>query len=267
MEPEGENTQITLFESFYATRPTLDPEPARYIQITAASGQSTDMTDPPKVWINYPVTEYTALADASLEQYQERLQTHLPAVERPFLIFSEADVVRAAALYMLHPINEALNACSPRQIFCRSESKQQGGGRCDVLWQYFDEQEGAWVVIAVLELKNRGMLHWNDLRNALRDTSTYAEGVNKAVDAEDFTLFGDNMVKISKQAAAYAWQTGTPFVAVLDWDSLFMFQFNDVDDEQQSVGDWTWGTWVVEEDSITFRKALLGFLLQACANR
>jgi len=196
--------------------------------------------------------------------YRQRLQAYLPVLERPFQIFTEADVVRAATLYILHPINEALNARHQNRIHCRSESTQISRGRCDVLWQFWNSDEGDWTVIAVLELKNRGVLQWSDIEGARRDEKTREDGLDEALSKRGRTLFLSNMVPISKQAAHYAWATGTHHVALFDWDSLFMFRYESVDFETKSIGDWAYGPWVKEDEATTFRKALLGFLLEAC---
>jgi hypothetical protein len=184
-------------------------------------------------------------------------------VETPFTIFTEADVFRAATLYILHPINEALNARYENRTLCRSESKQISRGGCDVSWQFWNRDEEGWTVFAVLELKNRGVLKWSDMVGALRDEETREDGLEEALSKRGNTLFLSNMVPISKQAAHYAWATGSHYIAVFDWDSLFMFRYESVDSETKSIGDWTYGTWVQEDEVTTFRKALLGFLLEA----
>lgn len=135
------------------------------------------------------------------------------------------------------------------------------------MWQIYDNVSDDWVVIAVLELKNRGVLNWSDVSVALQDENTCEEAIEAAFEDPARTLFQNSMVPISKQAAHYAWSTGTHFVAVFDWDSLFMFRYKNVDFGTRSVGDWTYGTWVQEDGITTFRKALLGFLLEACEAR
>jgi hypothetical protein len=256
-------TQITLQESFRYVLPSFNQDSAVYLTMSKNSGASTEATDPPKLWIEYPVENYITRADAELQQDGDRLQAYLPVVESPFMIFTEADVVRAATLYVLHPINEALNARYQDGIYCRSESKQQSGGRCDVVWQAWDSASEDWTVIAVLELKNRGVLDWSDCSGALQNQSNYAQAIQAAWATTENTLFENNMIPIAKQAAHYAWSTGTHYVAVFDWDSLFMFRYERADFESKSIGDWTYGTWVQEDGVATFRKALLGFLLEA----
>lgn len=86
-------TQITLQESFLWARPSFNQGAADYILITGNSGASTEATDPPKVWIHYPVDNYITLADAELDLNRERLQRYLPIVEIPFMIFNEYCII------------------------------------------------------------------------------------------------------------------------------------------------------------------------------
>jgi hypothetical protein len=89
------------------------------------------------------------------------LRSSLPAVERPILMLTEGDVLRATTLYVTHPINLALNAEYPKApIYCFSENVK-GGGSCDITWKYQKGKE--YHTIAILELKRRGVLRWDDL--------------------------------------------------------------------------------------------------------
>jgi hypothetical protein len=61
------------------------------------------------MWERDP-TSYDQKADDSLKKLAVYLRNYLPAVERPFLMETEGDVLRATTLYVVHPINLALNA-------------------------------------------------------------------------------------------------------------------------------------------------------------
>lgn len=74
------------------------------------------------------------------------------------------------------------------------------------------------------------------------------------------TTFRGNAVQLSKQAAAYAIRQKTQFVGLFDWDSMFLFQFGELDLGQRAIGDSAHGTWVEDESPTFFRKTLLGFL-------
>jgi hypothetical protein len=263
--------QITLRESFRYARPPVDHSSDDYVMIPKDSGGSTDHTIPPKIWIAYPVENYITRADIELEHDQPRLEAFLPVTEVPFTICNEADVVRAATLYILHPINEALNSRYENKIYCRSEIRQPSGVRSGVssgvTWQFWDSTSAQYTVIAILLPKDRGVLAWSDCVYALQEQSNCTEAIEAACSTSANTAFTGNMVPIAKQAVRYAWSTGTHYAAVFDWDSLFMFRYHELDPDEPSVGDWTQGTWVREEGETTFRKALLGFLLEACKAR
>jgi hypothetical protein len=62
-------------------------------------------------------------ADDSLKKLTLYLRNYLPAIERPFLMITEGDVLRATTLYVVHPINLALNAkYKDSPIYCLSEN-------------------------------------------------------------------------------------------------------------------------------------------------
>lgn len=100
-------------------------------------------------------TPYAQTADDILKKLALSLRNPLPAVERPFLMSTEGDVLRATTLYVIHPINQALNAKYDKKIYCLSENVK-GGVRCDITWKYKNGND--FDTIAVLELKRRGVL-------------------------------------------------------------------------------------------------------------
>ena len=46
------------------------------------------------------------------------------------------------------------------------------------------------------------------------------------------TRLDGNAVNVSKQAAAYAVRARTPYVALFDWDHLFLYKFSELDLDQ-----------------------------------
>src|SRR5438034_8184288 len=80
---------------------------------------------------------------------------------------TEADVIRASVLYLLHPVNVAVSQLIPQcgDIYCKSEMIPGAGCRTDVIWQYHCGQQS--IKIAVLESKNTAILHYNDFAQAM----------------------------------------------------------------------------------------------------
>lgn len=254
----------TVHESFQQILPDLQLPPSVYEE-APISGNTTRSTDPPKVLVPAPVAEWTRRADTLLNQYRRAhsMNSRLPAVERSFHMNTEADVVRATTLYVLHPINQAINAMYGNAICCFAEHST-GPVRCDFVWKYFDGQN--WHSLAILEMKRRGILRNDDFASAFARVEDVQEKVweayAKAGENKDPTHLTNNAVMLSKQAAAYALRYRTQFIAIFDWDSLFLYRFRDLRAEEETVGDWAYGTWVREEEG--FRKALLGLLVRAC---
>jgi len=261
----------TIYQSFSCSLPDLGLDEAEYYAISASS-ESTATTDPPKIWEPDP-TPYAQKASDTLKKLASSLRNPLPAVERPFRMLTEGDVLRATTLYVTHPINQALNAkYKNTPIYCLSENVK-GGVRCDIIWKYKNGND--FHTIAVLELKRRGVLRWDDFQCAESDAANRETKIQEAyarMDDDDnddggyavATTFRGNAVQLSKQAAAYAIRQKTQFVGLFDWDSMFLFQFGELDLGQRAIGDSAHGTWVEDESPTFFRKTLLGFLVAAC---
>lgn len=210
---------------------------------------------------------YDQKADNVLKTLASALQSSLPAVERPFLMITEGDVLRATTLYLLHPINLALNAkYEDTPIYCLSEDSKERI-RCDITWKYRDGRD--LKTIAVLELKKRGALSWEDFERAESNAGNREDKMQEAYantdDGDDVaTTFKENAIPLSKQAAAYAIRQKTQFVGLFDWNYMFLFQFCQLNLAEKNIGDCAYGTWVQETDSMLFRKTLFGFLAAAC---
>src|SRR5436853_5719160 len=96
-------------ESFWQILPTLPQtlNPNAYRRITA--GYSTRMADPPRAIIG---ESYVPLVNRALTGLEVRDHTHddallkeMPQEEDSHWLHTEADVIRAATLYLLHPVN------------------------------------------------------------------------------------------------------------------------------------------------------------------
>jgi hypothetical protein len=226
------------------------------------------LTPPPRIW--FPVNEKTYLELAEYQLKKKEIgrvlsKSYLPSPEAPFSLASESDIVRASALYFLHPVMKAMQAVVPGAS-CAAEVVETGV-RCDVLITVSN------VTVAVLEYKNRGYLARRDFAaGCIADSSerNKAEIVNALIAAAKrgrpgfLTRLDGNAIILTKQAGAYATRFLTKYVALFDWDSLFLWYFAGMKivDRRNSVhGDWAYGTWVERRDM--FRIALLGFFLKA----
>ncbi|OCK98782.1 uncharacterized protein K441DRAFT_693517 [Cenococcum geophilum 1.58] len=254
----------TVYQSFYRSLPDLQLDKAEYYQI-GPSGHTTSTTDPLKTWEPAPIS-YAQKADDILKKLASSLRSPLPAIERPFLMITEGDVLRATTLYVVHPINQALNAkYRNTPIYCLAENFREGI-RCDITWKYRNGED--LDTIAVLELKRRGVLRWDDFECAESNATTRKDKIQEAYgkvgsNGAATTLKG-NAITLSQQASAYAIRQETQFIGLFDWDSMFLFQFCGLDPDAEEIGDWAYGTWVEDKEPNVFRKTLFGFLVAAC---
>jgi len=210
---------------------------------------------------------YAQNADGILEKLASFLESSLPTIEDPFLVITEGDVLRATTLYLVHPINLALNArYGNTPIHCLAENSKDGI-RCDITWKY---QNGDNLdTIAVLELKRRGVLWWEEFECAKSDARNRGDKIREAyanmgANNHVATTLKGNAITLSKQAAAYAVRQETQFIGLFDWDSMFLFQFCNLDRDTEDIGDWAYGTWVKDTEPTFIRKTLFGFLVAAC---
>ena len=260
---------ITLYQSFNSPF-LLMTNQGSYLQKAASHqrAKTTLDTEPPKIWFPISATYYADLALAELKRHdivKALSRSYLPSPESPISLASESDVVRAAALWFLHPVIKAMQAIVPGAK-CAAEVVDIGV-RCDVLITVNGSN------VAVLEYKNRGYLSRNDFMRAYVADSTERnarEVISKTtagfeIDQDGWrTQLGGNSVILTKQAAAYATRFGTKYIALFDWDSLFLWDFAGMKIYGKGAakqGDWAYGTWVEGRDR--FRVVLLGFFLRA----
>jgi hypothetical protein len=175
------------------------------------------------------------------------------------MVSDEADVVRATALYLLHPVHMALTARHPDvSIQCLAEFASSGI-RPDIVYKK-DGQN-----FALLEYKVTGVVNRQEFTTArLAATALPNEVTAKRVRAEnkdDGTFFYGNALKIIKRMACYSAKDETQYIAMFNWDWLFLSIFN-------SDKDIVHGTLVDRAGSQKnqLRKAFLGWLLEAYGN-
>lgn len=264
-QPIPKSKALTISQSFNEPLPTL-PQVPGLGTTTHVSGLTSMNADPPKFWLDRTIQPYTTLANQALvapDVHRETTESCMPSLERTFLISCEADVVRAAALYFLHPVNMALTAMYPDVlIHCLSESGSGGARtRPDIVFK----KNGR--TFAVLEYKVVGVVVKSEFTPARLPMTASPDEVEKKrkgtgiLAAESF--FGPKATKIVKQMTAYSEDPdfNTKYIALLNWDFLFLAVFNRYADVMH-------GSLVSRTGSERnqLRKAFLGWLLEAYAN-
>ncbi|QSS61736.1 hypothetical protein I7I51_03913, partial [Histoplasma capsulatum] len=197
----------TIYEAF--SRP-LDDLP--YTAVTnnyrsiSSSAHSTVAEDPPSacvtenpsVLINYARNQLLAHTPNS-----GSLAERMPQVEPGHLLHTEADVLRASVLYLIHPVNVVANRLlNTGSLDCRGELASGGGCRTDVRWVYRNGSQTP--NIAVLEVKYTKVLHLNDFHPALTNQQNARAKRDAAQGEENRTHFKRNAYWIPKQAKKYS---------------------------------------------------------------
>ncbi|KAK9362934.1 hypothetical protein V1504DRAFT_446912 [Lipomyces starkeyi] len=121
--------------------------------------------------------------------------------------------------------------------------------------------------IAILELKNTKVIHWNDFVPARTNQRRAKAMRNKALTFATRTHFIQNAYWLSKQAKKYYRSVHVPDIAIFDWNSLFIFDFAGLDEDAQDPilarGIWFTESGSNPSEGETFRTVLFGFLIRA----
>ena len=235
----------TIADSFRQRLPTLNqrvlPQPLAsatpndppHCQVYPSSHSTAD-TDPPRAWEpDHPSTLFNLLRELIPRGHQQvlrPLRSHLPALESSHALRTEGDVVRAAVLYLLNPVNKAVEGLRPagRRIDCITDASRGTTSRTG----RFRDAQNRSTRFAILEFKNTYALHWADFEPAMADLDpnapvhTQPEGmVSSSFATTTGTLLAGNAVVVAKQAQKYHNETGCTDVALFDWDTMFIFDF------------------------------------------
>ncbi|KAG8166990.1 hypothetical protein KVR01_002679 [Diaporthe batatas] len=204
--------------------------------------------------------------------------------EQPIQHRNEADIVRTSALYLIHPVSQALNTHSMLNgtLSSQCEDNKTRGVRTDMTFLRAAQPEPR--PFAVFEYKRRTIIASSRLNAAVRPynpaaataaadlaailTSLTPPGVPRPISA-----FEGGSLHLIKQASAYAIKKSTRYVAMFDYDHLICFYFPELDHTvppgaavPPQVNNY------VEIDVYPFaqsnqmRLALLGFLAEAYEN-
>lgn len=268
---------LTLYDSFDEELLTLCRAPV-HLQVPRIDirtrGGSTQVATPPVIWFKKDVSNYLDTGFRVRNAQKDELdKSYLPAPYSPCILESEADIVRSAALWLLHPIIITLQKTFAL-VGCYAEVTIDDC-RCDALVKVDGK------VVVVIEYKNRGYISRSEFEQGRMRDSSYANRSNildtiKRVQKKGYeSAMENNAMCLTKQAAAYSSKWKTRYVALFDWDNLFLWHFAGKDFSAQRkpsdlVGPdghakWAYGTPVVDRKH--FREALLGFIIEGYNNR
>lgn len=258
--------RMTLYQSFDEEVLLLTPSSSKLRPTTInlqKKGASTQDAMPPTVWFPRPEGEFVQQARTIIDDASMRHKlsgTYLPAPYHPCILNSETDIVQASVLWLLHPVIKALQMVFPN-VECAAEVTI-GDCRCDALVTI------AGYHIAVIEYKARGNIYHGDFHAGMipdcsvKNRPNIHDAIAKGKAGTVLqSCMGHNATCLTKQAMAYATKWETRYVALFDWDHLFLWNFAGMDFEPARPTSWAFGTWVGSRRN--YRSALLGFILEA----
>lgn len=260
---------LSIFKSFREEVLLLTPRPKSITippQDLKNRATSTQNAVPPAIWFGKDVNLYIGRAEQICQAHETSLsRSFLPSPYLPCSMNTEADVIHASLLWLLHPVLKALQAEFTNVQYATEVNLS--GCRCDALISV----DGKPVV--VIEYKNRGYLdmkqffqgHVSDYSTPSHQDKIQTKIHQARTTTRHRSAMGSNATNFTKQAAAYAAKWQTRYVVLFDWDSLFLWHFAGMNLDRFAVGDghadWAWGTLV--RDRADYRSALLGFILEA----
>jgi hypothetical protein len=259
------------------------------LQTASDPGETTKKYLAPAFAIKLDVSVWTNIGQLVLKDIKDGRLTrmideqYINEKEISMVHRNEADVVRAAAVHLLHSVNQALDLCPAvgQSMVVHSEA-QQNRMRTDV--SYSKIINGTPKPMAIIEFKRRGILHDNEfMKGPVKKKVATATSTNiplptpaeikkwedeaKSANSTEKTLFKRNALKCMKQISAYAVDRNTKYCALFDYDALVLVRFDQHDQTQNSVGNYCTITYIPYTNSSQFmRAALLGFLFEAWAN-
>jgi len=255
------------------------PVPHNYRDVSEGAA-STMYVDALKAFVSDDLVALVKLGRNHLPNpaLSPELRHRLPQLEKTHLLHTEGDVVRAAELYLLHPLNVVLSKLVKNgHLYCRSEQTSAGGCRTDIRWVYHPNQsnqgnqgnqDNQVKDIAVLEFKNTKILRWSDFAPAWIDPQHAKDKIAEAFNIEPHSMhLVKNAVWVTKQAMKYAANLKIADVAVFDWHAMFVYNLatmkEDAANPTLAQGLWFEETQTHLGDGVTFRIVLLSFLVRA----
>ncbi|KAI0971112.1 hypothetical protein F4678DRAFT_479483 [Xylaria arbuscula] len=260
----------TILQSFEEPLPHYPDNSSGLSADSQISGESTRETDPPKFWFDFGEFFFNQGVVTLRQRYDLLKHLNMEFIyrkEEAIKLLVEGDITRAAALYLLHPVNQTLSALN-HHTQCLSEHAANRI-RTDVSYKI------AGSTFAVIEFKKRGTIRPDEFVAARRDIDNdnpnsqihINQYIAAATKTSERTFFKGNSMKLMKQAGNYAVKEGTRYVALFDWNYLVLiaFRFNSKVTQQtrEDNGPGEWCRIQSVRNPAKMRKALLGFLVTA----
>ena len=194
------------------------------------------------------------------------MRERIPQNEGTHSLITEADVLDASRLYLLHPVNVAVKELlNHGHLECRREHTASPTSRTDIVWVHIDGNQTTNV--AVLEFKNTYVLREDDFRPAMANANEAERKLQDAFDTNTDTLLTGNAFWVSKQAIKYHEELQTADVAVFDWNNMVVFDFSGMSETpinpKLARAIWFSETGKIHNQYQTFRAFLLGFLIRS----
>ena len=250
--------------------PPIFPDTARYEDATEDSFtlEESANTPPPKLFLHGGAAGYIEQGFRHLTAYadHENMEEYITPTS-VFVIPGPADVWHPTLMSIIAPVELAAKARYSIDMYLTDEEGRDI--RPDIA---FSDQKGDYIMVFCN--KPRGYLRPEDFQTL--DRKANEQDIENAIQEASKQKFGTsiqahNARLYSKEAVAWKRKTRCRYVVLFDWDTMVFMRF-----PRGSPG--KDGTNAVREDRLncpkvlvldhhkrtTFRRCLLGFLLEAC---
>ena len=249
---------VNILECFNHDLPVYEHVDRTEVQ-AGPSSETTKKQLPPRLLIAKDVYMYLALAEAFLKSKaattnQTLLTNYCPGYESCGLE-TEQDVVHLSTLYLIHPVILAINAKYPQILTQLSECKLDAL-RVDL--NIKTKTQGKNEAVMMVEYKRCGYIQEKQFEEAMcsADEAKEMDELLKSQGKQFSLKAGSNALWFTKQAMAYHQRTHCKYVALCDYEHLILLKFDNLLESAKVT--------IVPRKNL--RKALLGFLLEACTD-
>ncbi|KAL6361331.1 hypothetical protein LRP88_04798 [Fusarium phalaenopsidis] len=243
----------TILASFDKSMPRrTDPianDPRAHI-----SGPSTSFAEPPQFGLRLQ-NFFSRISIAPLSHNRLR-DSYLATWEETRSLLLEADVSDASALQLINPVDLALSAHHPREIFQLNQEASNIIGaraRADKTWHRRLGRGASR--FAVLDYKRPGVIRLDEFADACYRLDDFRRRI-ASLDNGGPTAFYGNAEILLKQAVNYSFQYQTKYIAYFDWDTLLLIYLEDAEGTNGGI----YCCVELLMDRSQFRRAFLGFL-------
>lgn len=249
---------VSIYDSIQLPLPAVNSISVQYRTISTTSN-STKHVEPMRVLIpnnGQDLIERASDALRNLSTASECRKTQLPKVEKSHFLKTEGDVLRVAALQLVHPVNVVLEDILPgAALRCLSEVVARGSkARPDLKWIL--SVDGKPIVVAILEYKKTRVIRRADFERAFTTPTAKSQAIECAMGLNEKTLLRDNAIALSKQVNEYS--DDCKDIAVFDWHSMCVFDLDG--NGNTDVAGFTYSC-----EPNRFRSFLLGMILKGLA--